>query len=84
MSSGSPPGRGSAASGRSAELVRERRMAEPLNITLRYVGGAEGWIEVRFRGLVRRFPGHWDLLHVVQELNAERWAVRPLRGRQKG
>jgi hypothetical protein len=48
-------------------------MQEPLTITVKYQGGSEAWITIQFRTIIRRFPGHMDLLSVVQALNEDRW-----------
>lgn len=44
-----------------ASLVRTRNMRVPLWIEVKYRGGSEAWWEIRFRGQVRRYPGHLSL-----------------------
>lgn len=69
-----PPPGGTARSGAEARFrLHARRMQEPLTITVKYQGGSEAWITIQFRTIIRRFPGHMDLLSVVQALNEDRW-----------
>jgi hypothetical protein len=45
-----------------------RNPREALTIEVVYRGGQEGFIEVRARGVVKRFPGHLALFDVMAEV----------------
>lgn len=40
----------------------------PLSITVKYRGGAQGWIEVHARGSMRRVPGDIALLDLLEDI----------------
>lgn len=41
---------------------------KPLHLTIKYRGGAEGWVEVHARGQIGRFPGHVAVLDLMREV----------------
>jgi hypothetical protein len=60
----------------TARAERARRYAlprrdprQPLNVTVKFRGGAECWWEVRARGTVWRFPGHVSLQDALAQVN---------------
>jgi hypothetical protein len=48
-----------------------RTPAQPLDVRLRYAGGPEASIEVRYRGRTERFPGWVQLIDVLQFINGQ-------------
>lgn len=52
---GQPP-QANVDSGPKAHLL-PLALRKPVTLTLSYRGGAEGWVEVRARGAIWRFPG---------------------------
>lgn len=49
-------------------LLSARDMREPLTMTVRYLGGAEGWWEIKARGRTYRRPGVRALHDVMLDL----------------
>lgn len=47
----------------------------PLNVVIRYRGGAEAWWLVEARGRRGAFPGHMSIHDVMREINAQ-WERR--------
>lgn len=45
---------------------RDRR--KPLQVTLKYRGGAECWVEVHARGAQGRFPGYVAIIDILNEI----------------
>lgn len=43
----------------------------PTTVTMKYRGGAEGWIEVRARGSLARYPGYVQLIDVLGEITRQ-------------
>lgn len=60
------------AEGRRWWHLPERSYRKPLTITVKYRGGAEGWVEVHARGSKGFYPGDTPLLDVVLEVNSVR------------
>lgn len=50
-------------------LLGRRDWRKPLQITIRYSGGSEPWVDVTTRGQTKRYPGYVALLDVVTEVN---------------
>jgi hypothetical protein len=53
-------------------LLAPRDPREVLTISVKLRGGPEGWVEVRARGVVRRYPGCTALYDVLMLLNGHR------------
>jgi hypothetical protein len=51
------------------KLLGRRDWRKPLQVTIRYCGGAEPWVEVTARGQTKRYPGYTALLDVLTEVN---------------
>lgn len=49
--------------------LKQRNERDPLTITVRYRGGAEGWWVVQARGRVGAFPSSMALIDVMAEIN---------------
>lgn len=47
-----------------------RNWRQPLTLSVKYRGGAEGWVEVRARGGVGRYPGYTTLIEVLADANS--------------
>lgn len=78
------PRSGSAAGGRSAELMPARRLKEPLSLEVQWQGGPESKWVLRFRGIYRTYPGCLCIDDVLMDLYAERWAVKTPKRAHKG
>lgn len=63
----------SATSGARSTYVPRRDARKPLCVEIRYSGSAEAWWVVKGRGHTWRFPGHWCLDDVLQEVNGPFW-----------
>jgi hypothetical protein len=50
----------------------ERNPRTPLNVTVKWRGGAEAWIEVHTRGCVLRVRGDMPIAELVLRLNSVR------------
>lgn len=66
-----PPGpKGAARRRRSFSQLPRRNWNDPLTITVRYTGKSEPWIEVKTRGVTKRYPADTCLLHMVSDVNS--------------
>jgi hypothetical protein len=50
--------------------LKRRNWNDPLTLTIRYVGKAEPWVEVKTRGVTKRYPGDTCVLHLVSDINS--------------
>lgn len=57
----------------SAAPIRGVSPRAPLTLTVRYLGGAEAWLEVRARGRTIKVPGHRASLDLMIQL----WGQEP-------
>lgn len=53
----------------SFQIPPRRDPVKPLGIEIRYRGGPEASFDVRFRGRTWRFPGHMQMIDVMQFIN---------------
>lgn len=66
-----PPGPKAQRAGRRSFLgLARRNWGQPLTLTIRYVGRSEPWIEVKTRGVTKRYPGDTCVLHLVADVNS--------------
>jgi hypothetical protein len=69
-----PPARAMSTVARSASIRRsfaKREARKPLAAVLKLRGGPEGWVEIRARHRVYRFPGHEAVLDCLLRINAQ-------------
>jgi|SRR6185436_14047696 len=67
---GSPQGqKGQPPKASSLRRLSRRNMRDRLTVTMKYRGGAEGWVEIEGRGVTMRVPGHRAVIDVLRALN---------------
>lgn len=60
----------SAAAGRSFWRLPKLNPRNPVHLTLKLRGGAEGWVEIHSRGSVTRVPGHTAVYDVLMQITS--------------
>lgn len=68
------PSLGTSPGGQPPQATFWRRLSRrdprvPLEITIKYRGGPEAWVEVKGRGAVGRYPGVTSVYDIVVDLN---------------
>ena len=67
------PGRkapeGTAPKARFFRGLSRRNSTVPVSLTLKFRGGAEGWVEVHARGRKARYPGSTQVLDILRDIN---------------
>lgn len=68
---GAPAGPKAQRAGRRSFMgLRRRNWGEALTLTIRYVGRSEPWVEIKTRGVTKRYAGDVCILHIVSDVNS--------------